>query len=74
MLSYLYGSKKETKAEENENPELAMRDALDDHGEFETNADGTMTFKDFCVLRSIITRQTNRAYAPRKIEDEERLY
>jgi hypothetical protein len=39
---------------ENENPELAMRDQLDDHGDFATKADGTMELKDYLVLRSVI--------------------
>ena len=74
MLSAIFGSKKETKPAENENPELAMRDALDDHGDFSTTADGTMEFNDYCVMRSIITRQTNRSYLAEKTQAEEKLY
>jgi hypothetical protein len=74
MLSAIFGSKKETKPAENENPELAMRDALDDHGDFATTADGTMEFNDYCVMRSIITRQTNRSYLAEKNQAEEKLY
>ena len=41
MLSYLWKGKKTDKVE-NESPELAMREALDEHGEFATNIDGTL--------------------------------
>lgn len=54
---------KETKKEENENPELAMRDALDAHGEFASNADGTMQWEAFLVFRSIIMRQSVRDFS-----------
>jgi hypothetical protein len=65
MLSYLWGGKKPEK-QENENPELAMREQLDAHGDFATKLDGTMEFKDFLVLRSIIARQSLRLFAPQK--------
>jgi hypothetical protein len=55
MLSYLWGGKKSEKVE-NENPELAMREDLDTHGEFHCKADGTMEFKDFLTIRAIILR------------------
>lgn len=74
MLSSIFGSKTAAKPTENENPELAMRDQLDEHGDFATAADGTMEFKDYCVMRSIITRQTNRSYAEEKVTAEEKLY
>jgi hypothetical protein len=34
MLSYLFGGSKETKKVENADPELAMRDQMDEHGDF----------------------------------------
>lgn len=66
MLSYLWGGSKKADKPENENPELAMRDQLDDHGDFKTQADGTMELKDFLVLRSIILHQGLRHYKPQK--------
>lgn len=71
MLSYLFGSKTPEPTEENENPELAMREALDAHGDFQTSIDGALEFKDFCVLRSIIIRQANRAHHEQKIKGED---
>jgi hypothetical protein len=45
MLSYLWGGKKEANsAPENENPELAMREAMDSHGDFATKIDGTLEY------------------------------
>lgn len=42
MLSYFFGgTKEETKKQENEDPEKAMEEALDEHGEFLMDADGT---------------------------------
>lgn len=67
MLGYLWGGKNKATKPENENPELAMRDQLDAHGEFATKSDGTMEIKDYLVLRSIITRQSCRAFAPLKL-------
>ena len=67
MLSYLWKGK-ETKKEENENPELAMREACDAHGEFACNNDGTMQWESFLVFRSIIMRQACREFA--KIKEE----
>jgi len=73
MLSYLWGASKQEKVE-NENPELAMREHLDSHGEFTCKIDGTMEFKDFIVLRSIIMRQAGRMYLPAKHKFKERQY
>jgi len=55
MLSYLWGGSAFTKVE-NEDPELAMREDLEAHGEFVCKLDGTMEFIDFLILRSCITR------------------
>lgn len=62
MLSYLWKGK-DPKKEENENPELAMREACDAHGEFACNTDGTMQWEAFLVFRSIIMRQSCREFA-----------
>lgn len=64
MLSYLWKGGKKTDKVENSNPELAMREALDDHGEFATNLDGTMQWDAFLVFRSIIMRQACREFQP----------
>jgi hypothetical protein len=66
MLSYLFGGAKP--ADENDNPELAMRAAMDAHGEFQTNLDGTLKYEDYVILRAIITRQAMRAFLPKKEE------
>lgn len=54
ILSYLWGGKKDTP--ENDNAELAMREALDNHADFKINDNGTMEFDDFVVLRCVIAR------------------
>lgn len=63
MLSYLWGGKKseETKAE-NANSELAMRDQLDEHGDFATKLDGTLEYNDFLYLRAVMLRQALRMF------------
>ena len=66
MLSYLWGGNKKKDFKENEDPELAMRENLDAHGEFATKIDGTMEFTDFLVFRSIIMRQSCRAFEETK--------
>jgi len=67
MLSYLWGGKKEANSTpENENPELAMREAMDAHGDFHTRIDGTLEYQDFIVFRAIITRQIGRLFAPKR--------
>ena len=73
MLSYLWGGAKEANAEpENDNPELAMRTALDAHGEFATKIDGTLEYADFLVFRAIIMRQSGRMFAPKRAELNEK--
>ena len=59
MLSYLFGGKKSDK-KENDNAELAMREALDEHNEFRIEEDGTMNFDDYIVLRAVVNRQQLR--------------
>lgn len=49
-----------------------MREQLDAHGEFATKLDGTMEFKDFLVLRSIIARQSIRLFAHSKLQFKEK--
>ena len=73
MLSYLWGGKKdENAAPENDNPELAMREACDAHGTFATKIDGTLEYPDFLVLRAIVTRQAGRHFAPKRTELNEK--
>mgnify|MGYP006950294071 CR=1 FL=1 len=66
MLSYLWGGSNKTEKPENENPELAMREQLDSHGDFHTKSDGTMELKDFLVVRSVVLHQALRHYKPQK--------
>jgi hypothetical protein len=67
MLSYLWGgSAKPEKKKENDNAEIAMREQLDEHGDFKVQVDGTLEFKDLLVFRSIVVRQANRHYQPQK--------
>lgn len=69
MFSYLWGGQKaEDAKEENADPELATREALDAHGEFATKVDGTLEFDAFMIFRAIITRQAGRAFAPKRAE------
>ena len=64
MLSYLWGGKKAEEAKpENENPELAMRDQLDEHGDFATKIDGTLEYEDFLYIRAVIIRQSLRLFS-----------
>jgi len=73
MLSYLWGGKKAANAEkENDNPELAMRTAMDLHGDFNTRIDGTLEYEDFLVFRAIITRQAGRGFAAKRAELNEK--
>ena len=60
MLSYLWKGKKDKV--ENENPELAMRDALDEHGYFKYNADGTLEYEEYLAFRIIVMRQACRDF------------
>lgn len=73
MLSYLWGSskKEETKVEENADPELALRETLDAHGDFSFNMDGTMSFDHYLIFRSICLRQACRHFSETKEKLEE---
>ena len=66
MVSNLWGSSHKGAKNENENPELAMRDQLDSHGDFNIKDDGTMTTKDVLIIRTIILHQALRYFAPHK--------
>ena len=69
MLSYLWGGAKPAEAEpENDDPELALRQAMDAHGDFATKMDGTLEYDDFITFRAIITRQAGRLFAPKRAE------
>ena len=65
-LDYLFGGA--APEEENDNAELAMRDACDLHGTFETNLDGTLKYEHYQIFRAIILRQACRMFAPKKAE------
>jgi hypothetical protein len=63
MLSYLWGGARAADAKpENENAELAMRDQLDEHGDFATKLDGTLEFQDFIYFRAVVLRQSLRMF------------
>lgn len=64
MLSYLIpgGKKNQDKQIENANPELAMREACDEHGEFTTDEQGLLLWDQFLVFRIIIMRQACREF------------
>ena len=69
MLSYLWGgSKAAAKQIENEDPKVALQQALDDHSDFKMTEEGILEFDDFCHLRSITLRQALRAYE--KVKDQ----
>ena len=66
MLSYLFGKGKDAKTE-NADPELAMREAMDAHGDFNCKVDGTLEFEDFLVFRGIVMRQGCRLFEPKRV-------
>lgn len=68
MLSYLWGGSAWTKQNENADPELAMREDLEAHGEFVCKLDGTMEFTDFLIVRSCIVRQVFISCLEKKLE------
>ena len=72
-LNYLWGGERPADAApENETPELAMREAMELHGNFAKKADGTLEFEDFLLFRAIITRQAGRMFAPIKADLDQR--
>ena len=72
-LNYMWGGERPADAApENENPELAMREAMELHGNFTKKADGTLEFEDFLLFRAIITRQAGRMFAPIKADLDQR--
>ena len=61
MLSYIWGGKKDTETKpENDDAELAMREQLDSHGDFNAKIDGILEFPDLMVFRAVILRQSLR--------------
>jgi len=52
--------------QENQDPELAMREACDKHGEFKRTDKGLLQFDDYIALRKIIVRQAARIFQPMK--------
>lgn len=67
MLNYIFGTgTKDVKKVENADPELAMRDAMDEHGDFKTEVDGSLLLEDFLMFRAIILRQACRMFEPVK--------
>jgi hypothetical protein len=67
MLSYIFGTgTKDVKKIENADPELAMRDAMDEHGDFKTEVDGSLLLEDYIMFRAIVLRQACRLFEPMK--------
>lgn len=61
VTNYLFGTKEEAKPE-NEDPDVALREALDAHGEFAMNEDGVLKWDDCVVLHKTIVRQAMRSW------------
>lgn len=69
MFNYLYGGEREANSPaENDNPELALREAIAAHGTFAKKADGTLEWDDFVLFRSIVARQTERCFKQKRID------
>jgi len=63
MLSYFFGGSKEKDAKpEPEDPEVAMQESLNSHGDFKTEENGILEFDHLMYLRSVIIRQGNRKF------------
>jgi hypothetical protein len=45
-----------------------MQEALNAHGDFNMQENGTLKFEDLCKLRAVIIRQANRAFNTRRDE------
>lgn len=74
MLSYLWGGSGSKPKNENADPEIALQDDLTAHGDFRCNLDGTIEYDEYLILRSIIFRQTDRKFKPRKLELKKKQY
>ena len=76
MLGYFFGGKKEEQIKakvEDSNPQLAMQAALDTHGDFEMEEDGTLAWKSTVVMRVVMMRQAHREmYRTYRTELDER--
>ena len=66
-LNYLWGGMPYVK-KESEDYEVALKEDLDFHGEFELNEDGLMEFVDFLSLRAAIIRQVHRSTLEKRTE------
>ena len=60
-FNYFFGSKEDPKTED-EDPVKAMQQALDGHGEFQLEEDGTLNWDSLKVLHGVVVRQANRAF------------
>ena len=59
-------SERKEEPRENQDPELAMRESCDKHGEFKRTDKGMLAFDDYIALRKIIVRQAARMFQPMK--------
>jgi hypothetical protein len=56
MLSYFFGTNKEEEKKENPDCIEAMKEAVDGHGDFETEMDGTLKLDDMFFCQGVILR------------------
>jgi len=56
MLSYFFGGKKEKTVKESEDPLQALHDALDAHGEFGMDEDGTFDLEALKAIKAVVLR------------------
>jgi len=59
MLNYFFGGKKEEQekaVKESEDPLQALKDALDAHGDFGMDEDGTFDFASLNAIKAVVLR------------------
>lgn len=67
MFNYIWGGERAANSPvENDNPELAMREAIAAHGTFATKPDGTLQWDDYLLFRSIVARQAERKFSEKR--------
>jgi len=55
-MNYISGAKTDAYATENENPEIALEEAITAHGDWTLETDGTLTIDSTLALRRIVLR------------------
>jgi len=64
MLNYIFGGKAEEEKKdfvENADPMEAMKEAIDNHGDFETEVDGSLKADDVFFIQEVVLRQAKRS-------------